>query len=232
MKRPLIRLALQLVASSVALVLVSTAAAELRVPQVPIAGTTLQDYLTFVGQDIEVLSQQEVTQSWPVVEGRRVVCTLHHRDSPNASQINIGIYDPTVGAGSGYLVLFGFEGPSCYAMFRFENGALVIDRFDPNGSFIGGTGFVGVDWTSFSLLVQTPQGLLYTQDARNSGGVAQALVYAGTAPHAQAGWVAWEESERASGSDDDFEEVVLLLDTVNATPVHRTSWGGLKARFR
>jgi hypothetical protein len=78
-----------------------------------------------------------------------------------------------------------------------------------------------------------PGGLFYTQDARNPGGLAQVLTYAGTGINAGNWWLCFEDLERFNGSgDDDFNDGVLFCESVNPTPVSKTTWGSLKARFQ
>jgi hypothetical protein len=75
-----------------------------------------------------------------------------------------------------------------------------------------------------------PNGTLYTQDARNPGGAAHSLTYAGTGVNAGNWWLCWEDSV-APVSDQDFDDGVLFCESMNPTPVSKTSWGELKKRF-
>ena len=98
--------------------------------------------------------------------------------------------------------------------------------------FLEGATFTGVDPDGFAFALHGPQGTFFTQDGRNPGGLAQALAYRGTGANAGTWWLCWEESPMQTNPDQDFDDEVLLMESVNPTPVNSTSWGQLKARFR
>jgi hypothetical protein len=110
---------------------------------------------------------------------------------------------------------------------------VVVNLFDANAALQGTTTYLGIDKTDFGYYLQQGAGqVLYSQDARNAGGTAQMLTFAGTGLNSGSWWLAMEDATVAQGSDRDFDDAVLFLESVNPTPVHTTSWGALKARFR
>jgi hypothetical protein len=106
-----------------------------------------------------------------------------------------------------------------------------VNRFDALGNFLSQTTFGGVDPTNFGFYLTTQAGTAFTQDARNPGGLARALAYKGTGANAGTWWLCWDELV-AAGQDNDFDDLVVMMESVNPTPVSKTSWGTLKARFR
>ena len=58
------------------------------------------------------------------------------------------------------------------------------------------------------------------------------LSYAGTGVNTGSWWLAMEDLTTSQGSDYDFDDAVLFLESVNPTPVEATTWGAVKARFR
>jgi hypothetical protein len=152
----------------------------------------------------------------------------------NAPTNDLGIYNGSAGPVPPlYLVFPGAASAGWFATASFRTGPIrvVINLFDANAVFQGTNSFLGADRNNFGYYLQGPGGLFYTQDARNAGSVAQALAYAGTGINFGQWWLAWEDLA-AAGSDHDFNDAVLFLESVNPTPTSRTSWGQLKARFR
>jgi hypothetical protein len=58
------------------------------------------------------------------------------------------------------------------------------------------------------------------------------LAYLGTGAHQGSTWLCGENQTESNGGDYDFADAVFLLEFLNVTPVHRTTWGTLKERFR
>jgi hypothetical protein len=76
-----------------------------------------------------------------------------------------------------------------------------------------------------------PAGTVFTQDARNPGGLARAITFKGTGVNTGTWWLCWDEPLAGAPGDQDFDDLVLLMESVNPTPVSKTSWGELKSRF-
>ncbi len=233
MKRAATTLLVLLVASVASVAFTSRADAALRVPQVPVLGGSLQAYLNSVGESINVATQQDATQAWAHTTSATTAFTLQFESTPNANLNSFGMYNGGAVVPTLFLLINGAIIPQGFSTGTFKPGnQLVVNRFDHNAIPLGSQTFIGVDPTNFCFYLQGPNGTFFTQDARNPGGKAQALAYAGTGPNTGTWWLCWEESSVAAGSDQDFDDCVVLMESVNPTPVSTTSWGQLKARFR
>ncbi len=233
MKRAATTLITLLVALVASVALTSRADAALRAPQVPVLGGTLQAYLNSIGESINVLTDQDATQSWSRTVSGTAAFTIQIEQTPNANLNNFGMYNSTAGVPALFLLLPGSINPGGFATATFKPGNLLtVNRFDENAIPLGSQTFGGVDETAFSFYLQGPNGTFYTQDARNPGGQAQAVTFMGTGANAGTWWLCFEETSVAAGSDQDFDDSVILMESVNPTPVSATSWGQLKARFR
>lgn len=226
----MIALLFVLVASAV---LSTKADAALRAPQVPILGGTLQAYLNGIGESINVATDQDATQSWAHTSSATTAFTIQVESSINANNNNVSMYNSSAGAPSLFLLLPGSFLPQAFATGTFKPGNLLtVNRFDDLGNLVSSQTYGGVDPTGFSFAIQGPNGTYFTQDARNPGGKAQAVTFQGTGGNAGTWWLCFEESAVATGSDQDFDDCVILMESVNPTPVSGTSWGALKQRFR
>lgn len=214
-----------------------TASAALRVPQIPVLGGSLQGYLNSVGETINVNTDQQDVQRWTsTVSGNSTFTLQVELTAGNAPSNGIGIYNASPAVPPLYLVFPGAATAGWFAVasFRTLPTRLVVNLFDNNANLMGTTTYLAgpPDRNDFGFYLSGPGGLFFTQDARNAGGVAQALTYAGTGINSGNWWLVWEDLNRAAGADDDFEDAVLFLESVNPTPVAKTTWGSLKSRFR
>jgi len=233
MKRAATTMSILLVALVATAALTVRADAALRVPQVPVLGGTLQAYLTVADGGINVLTDQEDTQAWTKTVSNTTTYTIQLQNSPNAAAHSFWLYNSTEAVPTLRLILNGTAGVLGFSTATFQAGGnLTVNRFDSIGNFLSSTVYAGVDPNGFAFALSGPNGTFYTQDARNPGGTAQALAYRGTGANLGTWWLCWEESSVATGSDQDFDDLVLLMESVNPTPVSNTSWGQLKARFR
>ena len=211
----------------------SPASAAPRVPQVPVLGGSLQAYLTVADGGINVNTDQDDTQAWSKTVSNTTTYTIMLQNSPNANLHQFFMYNSTAAVPALFFILHGTAGVLGFSTATFQPGnQLTVNRFDSNGNFLSSTIFGGVDPNGFAFALTGPAGTFYTQDFRNPGGFAQALSYRGTGVNAGTWWLCWEENSRATGSDSDFDDLVLLMESVNPTPVNKTSWGQLKTRFR
>ncbi len=116
------------------------------------------------------------------------------------------------------------------ASFKTAPARLIVNLFDGNGSFVATTTYLGADRNNFAFYCSSPGGMSYTQDARNAGGAARILAYAGTG--SRAGWT-WFACETGPGPGGDFADSIALVHLAAApVPALRTNWGALKLRFR
>ena len=217
-----------------AALLATSATAALRVPQVTVNGGTLQGYLNGVGESINVSTDQNAVQTWTTTVSGNSTFSLMIELTGNAASNTIGIYNGTVAVPPLYPVFPGAatSGWFATASFRTSPVRVVINLFDDNGIPQGTNTFLGADRNNFGYYLSGPGGTFYTQDARNPGSVAQALTYAGTGINLGQWWLCWEDQLVGGGSDQDYDDCVLFLESVTPTPTSRTSWGQLKARFR
>jgi len=211
----------------------SSASAALRSPQVPVLGGSLQAYFNGVGESINVNTDQQATVLWSHTASGTASWTLQLEGTPNANVNNFGIYNGSDAVPALNLLIAGPRNPQSFSTGTFKPGnILVVNRFDEGGNLIGSQTFPGVDPTGFGFYLQTPNGTFYTQDFRNPGGRAQAISFLGTGVNAGTWWLCWDDQSVAAGSDQDYDDSVILMESVNPTPVSRASWGSLKARFR
>lgn len=242
MKRTATTLLALLVASVATVAFTSPADAALRVPQVPVIGGSLQAYLISVGESINVNTDQDATQTWSHTSSGTTTYTIMFQGTPSPNIQQFGLYNASAVIPPLFFLLSGAIGPQGFSTATFQPGnILVVNRFDANSNFLSTTTFGGVDPTNFGFYLSTFGGTVFTQDARNPGGAARAITFKGTGANLGTWWLCWDELSPAGpadlgaapgGADQDFDDLVLLLESVNPTPVSKTSWGTLKARFR
>lgn len=233
MKRAATKFFVLMLALAACAALTSPARAVLRSPQVPVLGGGLQAYLTSVGETINVNTDQDATQTWAHTVSATTSFTLQLEASPNANVNNFGMYDGSAAVPALDLLIAGPIIPQGFSTGTFLAGnQLKVNRFDNNGIPIGSQTFLGVNPNNFGFYLQTPNGTFFTQDGRNPGAKAQALAFKGTGVNAGTWWLCWDDQSVAAGSDQDYDDCVILMESVNPTPVSSTSWGLLKARFR
>jgi len=220
-------------ALSVVAFLATGASAALRSPQVAVLGGSLQGYLNGVGESINVLTDQQDVQTWQTTVSDNSTFSLMIELSANAAANTIGLYNASNPAPPLYQVFPGAATAGWFAVASFRTAPVrvVVNLFDGFANLVGTNTYLGADNTNFGYYLQGPGGLFYTQDARNPGGAAQALTYAGTGINAGQWWLCWDDAPAAS-SDRDFDDAVLFLESVAPTPVSKTTWGALKVRFR
>lgn len=239
MKRPATALFALCVALAATVAVPTLASAALRVPQVPVLGGSLQAYLIGVGEAINVNTDQDATQTWSHTVSGTTTYTIMFQSSPNAFNQQFGLYNASAAIPPLFFLMSGAVGPQGFSTATFQPGnILVVNRFDANGNFLSTTTFGGVDPTNFGFYLSTQTGTVFTQDARNPGGQPRAITFRGTGANAGTWWLCWDEympagpADANSGGDEDFDDLVLMLESVNPTPVNKTSWGELKHRFR
>jgi hypothetical protein len=215
--------------------LATSASAALRSPQVVVNGGSLQGYLNSKGESINVLTDQNAGQTWATTVSHNATFTLMIELAGNAATNTIGVYNGADAVPALDQVFPGAATNGWFAVASFQSGPtrVVVNLFDNNSIFQGSTTYLGADATNFGFyLAQSGGFTFYSQDARNPGGVAQLLSYAGTGINTGNWWLAIEDLTSSQGSDYDFDDAVLFLESVNPTPVETTSWGAVKARFR
>ncbi len=215
--------------------LAGTAFAALRVPQVTVNGGSLQGYLNSVGESINVGTDQVDVQRWASTVSNNSTFTIQVELAGNAGSNAYGIYNAGLVAPPLYQVFPGAATSGWFAVASFRTAPVrvIVNLFDASAALQGTTTYLGADKNDFGFYLQQNPGLtFFTQDGRNPGSLAQALTYAGTGLNSGSWWLCWEDLTTSQGSDYDFDDAVLFLESVNPTPVNKTTWGSLKARFR
>jgi hypothetical protein len=214
-------------------VFAASASAALRVPQIAVIGGSLQGYLNGIGESINVNTDQEDVQRWQSTVSNNSTFTIQLELTGNAGGNTLGIYNAALAAPPLYQVFPGAATTGWFAVASFRTAPIrvVVNLFDDNAVVQGTTTYLGADRDDFGFYLSGQAGTLYTQDARNAGAAAQALTYAGTGVNDGNWWLCWEDVTAAAGADFDFDDAVLFLESVNPTPVTKTSWGELKKRF-
>jgi hypothetical protein len=226
------RVATILVALTALVAVAGSASAALRAVQVPIAGGSLQGYLNSQGESINVLTDQLDIQRWQATVSNNSTFTLMIELAGNAPNNFIGIYNAGEAAPALDTVFPGAAGAGWFAVVSFRTAPTraIVNLQDANANNVSTNTYLGADKTDFGFYLQGPGGTFYTQDARNGGGDPQAVTFAGTGINTGSWWLAFEDTPYA-GSDHDFNDAVLFLESINPTPVNKTTWGSLKARF-
>ncbi len=229
MKRNATRITGFFASLSVIALLATGASAALRVPQIAVVGGSLQAYLNGVGESINVLTDQDATQTWQTTVSGNSTFTLMIELSGDAAANAVGIYNAGVAAPPLYQVFPGAATAGWFAVASFETAPtrVIVNLFDDQANLMGTTTYLGADASNFGYYLQGPNGLFYTQDSRNPGSAAHALTYAGTGINNGQWWLCWED-----GTDQDFDDSVLFLESIAPTPVSKTTWGAVKRRFR
>ena len=221
------------VAAVVVAASVSTAAAfGPRVPQIPFNGAALQGYLNGVGESINVATDQVDAQVWTASISGNATFTLMIEVSANAGANSIGIYNtdgplfPPL-----FLVFPGAATAGWFATAHFAAGNLTVTLFNQNSVIQGQNFYAGVHADGFGFYLAGPAGTFYSQDARNPGGSAQILTYLGTGQNFGDWWECFEDTPFTPG-DKDFNDAVILLQSVAPTAANGSTWGQIKSLYR
>jgi hypothetical protein len=215
----------------------SASAFSLRSPQVVFNSFALQGYLTnVVGESINTNTDQLDAQSFQSSVSGNATFTLQIELTSSFSGSNdIGIYNalsPPSPAPTQYLLFPGGATAGWFVTCHFSSsGNLLVYLFDQNGTLQGLTSYSGVDRNHFGFYLDGPAGLWYSQDARNGVVRAQVLTYAGTGRNYGDWWECFED-QPYNTQFSDFNDAVLLLQSVAPTPTNAKSWGTLKALYR
>jgi hypothetical protein len=206
----------------------------LRSPQVVIYNGTLQAYLNSVGQAINVYTDQLYVPFFDHTSSNTSTFTLMIELAGNAPVDELGLYNasdpnptPTL-----FQIFPGAATAGWFATATFyPSGDLIVNLFDNTATLQGNVHYAGVDGTKFGFYVKNPGGTFFTDDARNLGGWAQALVFAGTGTDVGQFWLCWEDTF-IPNADHDYDDAIIFLESVNPVPTRATTWGDIKARYR
>ena len=211
--------------------------AGLRAPQIPFASGDLQSRLNAAGESINVLTQQQDGLVWGSTSSGNSVLTIQFDLADgNVGDAELGItkLDPTGKIHVGNCTVFpAVADNGWFAVASFHSGgALVVNLFDQTANRVGVMNYTGVNAALFGYYIMSNGNTFYSHDGFNGDGKAHALAYAGTGQNAGCWWQCWEESPIANYADADFNDAIVFMESVNPTPVSKSSWGQVKARFR
>ena len=201
------------------------AMALLRSPQVAVQGTALQQLLNSFGQTINVNTAQVYVYTFSGIGVTQPAANFAARielgegalQLLNANDSNL----PTV------TVLPSVVTPGWYSYVAFPDfGHIRVTLFDAANVVQSQTLFTFPVF-ALSFAITDAHGTFYAIDDFNAGDETHILAYPGTGALQAAVWLALE-----SDGDGDFADAVFLLEGAWLVPVHRTSWGTLKQRFR
>ena len=111
---------------------------------------------------------------------------------------------------------------------------VVVTLFDNNSVIQGQVIYIGADANNFGFYLQNPSTgtILYSQDGRNPGAGAKMLAYQGTGINAGEWWLCFEDVVLALGSDRDYDDAVMILESVNPLATEAKTLGAVKALYR
>lgn len=217
----------------------SPARAEAR--PVAISGTGLQDYLSNppVSESINVGADQvSDAQRWKTTVSGNTGMTLMIEIAAGAVGNSIGVYNAGEVSPTLFEIFPGSAVAGQYAMASFRGSPvneLRVTLFNANGSVASTLPpYAGVTTNNFGYYISRESGGIgYSQDARNAGELARMLVFKGTGDNLGNWWMCFEDNNPEDGDPDrDFDDAVVFVESINPTPVARTTWGALKSRFR
>ena len=215
----------------------SPAHAALRVPQIPFLSGDLQSRFNLAGESINVLTQQQDGLVWgTTVSGNSVLTIQFDLADGNTGDAELGIakLDATGHFVTGLATVFPpVSDNGWFAVASFHSGGLlVVNLFNPSATLVGTMNYSGVNSELFGYYIKSNGNTFFSHDGFNVDGKAHALAYAGTGQNTGCWWQCWEESPIVNYGDADFNDAIVFMESVNPTPVNKSSWGQVKARFR
>jgi hypothetical protein len=216
------------------------ARAALRVPQIPFTVSALQTRFNNLGESINVATQQQDGLVWGATVSGNSVFTIQFDLGPvnpgNNGDAELGIakLDATGHSVTGLAAVFpswADNGFFAVASFLPPDG-LVVHLFGPAANPMGSMTYTGVNRSLFGYYIKSGGNTFYSHDGFNSDSKVHALAFAGTGQNTGCWWQCWEESPIANYVDADYNDAVVFMESVNPTPVAKTTWSMLKARFR
>lgn len=223
-----------LVALATTTVVSQASAFFLRVPQVPVLGAGLQNYLNAQGESINVLTDQVDAQVWAQGASGNNVVTIMIELAGNAAANSVGIYNTNDAVPSLFQIFPGVAAAGWFAVCSFQEAPtrVVVTLFDDNGGIQGQVTYLGADPNAYGFYLQGPGGTFYSEDYRNSGGSAQMLTYAGTGNNFGEWWICFEDLDLATGgSDQDYDDMVFITESVVPVATREVTLGYIKSLY-
>lgn len=226
-----------------AALLPATASAALRATQITLSSGTLQTELNAKDGGINAGTDQQDIQRWRRTVSGNATFTFLIEIGGNATNNAIGVYNavPEGGTPGTRFEIFprtAEQGYFATASFRSDN-SLKVTLFDAGGNVLT-TQIVGnsVNYDDFAFYIENGDVLLptvgYGQDFANDNDQARLLVYNGTGANLGCFFLCFEDGLAPNDviENQDFDDVIMFVESVNPTPVSRTTWASLKSRFR
>src|SRR5262249_943535 len=159
--------------------------------------------------------------------------TIQFQSSPNGALQQIGIYTGSAVIPPLFFLISGSVGPLGFSTMSFKPGnILTVNRFDALANFLSTTTFGGVDENNFGFYLSVPTGTVFSQDYRNPGGLARMIVFKGTGLNSGEYFLCWDEPLNGAPGDSDFDDCVLVLESVNPLATQSANLGQVKALFK
>jgi len=211
--------------------------AALSVPQIPFSSAPLQSRLNLAGESINVLTDQQDGLVWgTTVSGNSVLTIQFDLAGGNTGDAELGIakLDGTGKFVTGLATVFPpISDNGWFAVASFKaGGLLVVNLFNPSALLVGTMSYTGVNSALFAYYIKSAGNTYFSHEGFNTDGKVHSLTYAGTGQNNGCWWQCWEESPIANYSLADFNDAIVFMESMNPTPVSKSSWGQVKARFR
>jgi hypothetical protein len=214
-------------------VIASQASAGLRVPQVPVIGGGLQAYFISIGETINVNTDQQDAATFQQSASGNASVTIQFQSSPNAAIQQVGLYNAGAVIPPLFFLFSGSVGPLGFSTMSFKPAnILTVNRFDALANFLSTTTFGGVDPNFFGFYMSTAAGTIFSQDARNPGGLPRMIVFKGTGLNSGEWFICVDEPGAGGPGDNDFDDCVFVLESVNPLATQQSSLGQVKALFK
>jgi hypothetical protein len=204
----------------------------LRAPQVAFNDTTLLAYLNSVGESINPLTDQVSGQIWNASISGNATFTLMIELTANAPNNALGVYNTGVPVPPLFNVFPGSATAGWFATAHFFSPSkLTVTLFDNNSVIQGQITYTGVNANGFGFYLVGPGGTFYSEDSRNPTGKPRMLTFLGTGNNFGDWWNCFEDSNGATATSD-FDDAVMLVQSVIPTPTVTSTWGKVKKLYR
>ncbi len=205
----------------------------LRDPQVPVMTNRLQSFLDGVGESIRVDTDQLDAQSLAVTDPPSCMMYLELAVDPVGVD-SIGVYNASEPSPRRMCVFPEEASAGWFAVLTFRSAPerLEVFVFDQVSNLRGIVTYLGADRSNFGFWMQGPGRTFSSQDHRNPGGAAQMLVFGGSGFRLGDEWLCLEAQPVGAGSDQDFDDGVIIVAETCGDAVRPSTWGALKRRFR
>jgi hypothetical protein len=213
------------------------AQAAFRVPQIAFDSAALQARLNGFGETINVNNEEQEGLVWGSTVSTNATMTIQFElaGNPNGDEIGIAALDPTGKIVTGLDPVFPAAdlATGWFAVASFRPGnVLKVNVFDASAALITTLSYTGVNRSLFAYYIKNASGTFHSHEGFNADGKVHALAYAGTGENTGSWWLAWEDQPIVNYANANFDDALVFMESLNPTPVAKTTWGSVKARFR